>query len=157
MMKFRRDVIVGRGGQGILAGRADTFHARVICPQDERIAPTLRGALRDEFRRIRRPPYGVLWCVGINFVLVTTFWFVPWPVVKDFMFNLHRTFWFPIVMASWLIADVPATNELAPDRWRVLAALDDEAAIDRLLRAKHLALWLITTPITVADTPTLRA
>lgn len=117
---------------------------------DERVAPTLRGAVRDEFRRIRRPPYGVLWCVGINFVLVTTFWFVPWPVVKDFMFNLHRTFWFPIVMASWLIADVPATNELAPDRWRVLAALDDEAAIDRLLRAKHLALWLITTPITVA-------
>ncbi|MFM7271084.1 MAG: hypothetical protein ACKO2C_05570 [Actinomycetes bacterium] len=45
---------------------------------------------------------------------------------------------------------MPATNELAPDRWRVLAALDDEAAIDRLLRAKHLALWLITTPITVA-------
>ena len=58
----------------------DTVNAS---PQDERIAPTLRGALRDEFRRIRRPPYGVLWCVGINFVLVTTFWFVPWPVVED--------------------------------------------------------------------------
>lgn len=115
----------------------------------EVVAPTLREAVRDEFRRIRRPPYGVIWCIVINFVLVTAFWFVPWPVINDFMFSLHKTFWFPLVMASWLIADVPATNELAPDRWRVLAALDDEAAIDRLLRAKHLALWMITTPMTV--------
>ena len=38
-------VIVGRGGQGILAGRRDVFHARVICPQDERIA---RIAQRDD-------------------------------------------------------------------------------------------------------------
>ncbi|MFA7295884.1 MAG: cytidylate kinase-like family protein [Dehalococcoidia bacterium] len=38
-------VIVGRGGQGILAGRADTFHARVICAQDERIR---RIAARDD-------------------------------------------------------------------------------------------------------------
>lgn len=37
-------VIVGRGGQGILADRTDAFHARVICPQDERIA---RIAQRD--------------------------------------------------------------------------------------------------------------
>lgn len=37
-------VIVGRGGQGILADRADVFHARVICPQGERIT---RIAQRD--------------------------------------------------------------------------------------------------------------
>lgn len=37
-------VIVGRGGQGILAGRSDVFHARVICPLEERIA---RIAQRD--------------------------------------------------------------------------------------------------------------
>lgn len=115
----------------------------------EVVAPTLREAIRDEFRRIRRPPYSVIWCIVINFVLVTTFWCVPVPVLKEFMFSLHKTFWFPLVMASWLISDVPATNELAPDRWRVLAALDDEAAIDRLLRAKHIALWMITTPMTV--------
>lgn len=115
----------------------------------ERIAPTLAGAVRDEFARIRRPPYGVVWCVVVNATLVTALWFVPWPVVHDLMFRLQRTFWFPIVLASWLIADVPATNQLAPDRWRVLAALDDEAALDRLLRAKHLALWIITTPVTV--------
>jgi hypothetical protein len=115
----------------------------------EVIAPTPREALRDEFRRIRRPPYSVIWCIVINFVLVTGLWFLPLPVIKDFMFNLHATFWFPMVMASWLLADVPATNQLAPDRWRVLAALDDEESLDRLLRAKHLALWIITTPITV--------
>ena len=37
-------VIVGRGGQGILADRADAFHARVICPLEERVE---RIALRD--------------------------------------------------------------------------------------------------------------
>jgi hypothetical protein len=115
----------------------------------EVVAPTLRQAVREEFTRIRRPPYSVIWCIVINFVLVTTCWFLPIPVIKDFLFSLHKTFWFPLVMASWLIADVPATNELAPDRWRVLAALDDEVAIDRLLRAKHIALWMITTPMTV--------
>ena len=115
----------------------------------DRVAPRLGLALREEFRRIRRPPYSVIWCIVINFVLVTTCWFLPVPVIKDFLFTLHKTFWFPLVMASWLIADVPATNELAPDRWRVLAALDDEAAIERLLRAKHIVLWMITTPMTV--------
>jgi len=115
----------------------------------ERIAGTLPEAVRQEFARIRRPPYGVIVCIVVNAVLVTVLWFVPVPVVQDLMFSLHRTFWFPIVLASWLIADVPSTNQLAPDRWRVLAALDDETAIDRLLRAKHLALWLITTPLTV--------
>ena len=115
----------------------------------EVVAPTLREAVHDEFRRIRRPPYSVIWCIVINFVLVTTCWFLPVPVIKDFLFTLHKTFWFPLVMASWLIADVPATNELAPDRWRVLDALDDPVAIERLLRAKHIVLWMITTPMTV--------
>lgn len=121
-------------------------------PHDDQgavVAPTLRDAVRDEFGRIVRPPYGVVWCIAINFVLVTTFWFAPWPLINDLMFSLHKTFWFPLVMSSWLIADVPSTNQLAPDRWRVLAALDDAPAIDRLLRAKHLVLWMITTPLTV--------
>jgi hypothetical protein len=30
-------VIVGRGGQSLLAGHADTMHVRVVCDQDERI------------------------------------------------------------------------------------------------------------------------
>ncbi|MFM7616795.1 MAG: hypothetical protein ACKO72_04960 [Actinomycetes bacterium] len=88
-------------------------------------------------------------CIAVNGVLVTALWFVPWPAIHDVMFSLHHTFWFPIELASWLIAGVPSTNQLAPDRCRVLPALDDEAAIDRLLRAKHVALWTITTPITL--------
>lgn len=31
-------VIVGRGGQGILADRDDAFHVRVVCPVEDRIA-----------------------------------------------------------------------------------------------------------------------
>jgi hypothetical protein len=115
----------------------------------DRVAPRLGLAVREEFRRIGSPPYGVIWCIVINAVLVTTLWFVPIPAVQDLVFTLHKTFWFPIVLASWLISDVPSTNQLAPDRWRVLAAIDDPASIDRLLRAKHVAIWCITTPITV--------
>lgn len=52
------------------------------------------------------------------------------------MFDLHGAPAFPIVPGNWMHADVPATNLLAPDRSRVLAALDDEAMLIRVLTAK---------------------
>ena len=51
-----------------------------------------------------------------------------------------------MVLALWMYADVPATNVLAPDRERVLAALDDPAMLRRLLYAKNLALWCFVAP-----------
>jgi hypothetical protein len=51
-----------------------------------------------------------------------------------------------MVLAGWMYADVTATNLLAPDRQRVLAALDDPPMLRRLLYAKNIALWCFVAP-----------
>lgn len=102
-----------------------------------------------ELRRIVRPPREVLLCVAANGILVSALWFLSPVRLFDAVFTLHQAFMFPVVMASWMIADVPSTNELAPDASRVLSLLaaEDAAGLTRLLRAKHLVLWLVVTPI----------
>ena len=118
--------------------------------QSETFIPSsLRGALRVELQRVRKPPYSVLVCISVNAILVALLWFVAPTWLHDLFFSWDSTYFFPIVLASWMIADVPATNQLAPDRSRVLPSLDNTEAIARLLRSKHLAIALICTPITV--------
>ena len=109
----------------------------------------LRHDVLTEARRVMRPPREVLICVAANGVLVSVLWFFSPVRLFDAIFTLHQAFMFPVVMASWMIADVPATNELAPDATRVLALLEDDdvVGLERLLRAKHLVLWVIVTPI----------
>ena len=55
------------------------------------------------------------------------------------MFTLHGSLAFALVLAAWMYADVPATNVLAPDRQRVMAAIDDPVLLRRLLYAKNIA------------------
>jgi hypothetical protein len=64
------------------------------------------------------------------------------------MFSLHGALAFPIVLGSWMYADVPATNVLGSDV-RVAAVLDDEVGVMRLLAAKCLVLWLFVAPLCV--------
>ena len=113
------------------------------------ISPTLKGALKRELRRIGRPPYSVLICIAVNGFLVTLLWFFAPTWLYDLIFSSDNIYFFPIVLASWMIADVPATNQLAPDRSLVLSSLDNEEGLARLLRAKHLAIAGICIPITV--------
>lgn len=117
--------------------------------EESSISSSLRGALKTELRRIRRAPYSVLICISVNGILVTLLWFFAPPWLHDLFFSWDNVYFFPIVLASWMIADVPATNQLAPDRSRVLSSLDDAKGLARLLRAKHLAIALICIPITV--------
>ena len=49
---------------------------------------------------------------------------------------------FALVLAAWMYSDVPATNVLAPDRQRVMAAIDDPVMLQRLLYAKNIVLWM---------------
>ena len=47
-------VIVGRGGQAILAGRADTFHIRVVCDLEERVRRVAeRDSMTENDARVR--------------------------------------------------------------------------------------------------------
>jgi hypothetical protein len=51
-----------------------------------------------------------------------------------------------MVLATWMLADVPATNVLGNDPHRALEVLDEPAALRGLLYAKSVALWLLVCP-----------
>jgi len=50
-------------------------------------------------------------------------------------------------LAVWMYSDVPATNVIAPDRRRMLAALEEPDELRLLWSAKNVALWLLVSPV----------
>ena len=74
-------------------------------------------------------------------------WFLLPVKWQDWLFTLHGPSAFAMVLAFWMYADVPATNVLAPDRERMVAALDEPAMLRRLLYAKNIALWCFVAPV----------
>src|SRR5271157_3295539 len=86
---------------------------------------TLRHAVRVEFGRAFHAPYEVPIVIAVNGLLMTGLWFLLPPHWKDALFSLHGTLAFAMVLAAWMLSDVPATNLLGPDARRVVAALDD--------------------------------
>jgi len=69
--------------------------------------------------------------------------------IQDLLFTLHGALAFPVVLATWMLSDVPATNVLGTEAERTLEALDDPAALRRLLYAKNAVLWVMVAPICV--------
>lgn len=112
----------------------------------ERLLPeTLPQAVRAEWARAWRPPFEVIGVVAGNGLLMVLAWFV---LPRSWMFAFQGALAFPMFLASWMLADVTATNLLAPDRDRVLAALDgDPGALRRLLYAKNIVLWMLVAPL----------
>jgi len=119
----------------------------VLPVEAEGLPPTFLIAFVDELRRSIRPPYEVMVVVACNAGLACVLWFFSPTWLYDAMFNVHSLLLFPMVLAMWMFSDVPATNELGPDRLRMSAALDDRVMIERLLRAKHLVLWCLVSPV----------
>jgi hypothetical protein len=84
--------------------------------------------------------------VAGNAGLVVVCWqFLPLGL-QDWLFHFHGALAFPMVLATWMLADVPATNVLGDDPGRALEALDDPAELRRLLYGKSIALWLLVCP-----------
>lgn len=108
---------------------------------------TLRQAVRAEFGRAFREPYEVPIVVAINGVLTAVLWFFLPASWKNALFSVHGTLAFAMVLASWMISDVPSTNVLGPDAERVLACLDDPVMFRRLLYAKNIVLWTLVAPL----------
>ena len=76
-------------------------------------APTRLGQLvRLEFGRAFLSPYVAPSVVVTNGLLMTAAWFLLPTRWQDALFSLHGTFAFALVLASWMYADVPATNVL---------------------------------------------
>ena len=114
-----------------------------------RIPTSLGEAVRVEFRSALSPPYETPVVVAVNGALMSSAWFFLPPPLKDKLFTLHGTLAFAVVLAFWMYSDVPATNVLAPDRLRVLAAIDDPRIQRRLLYARNIVLWILVTPVCV--------
>ncbi len=141
-----------RGTDGVPRfAETGSYHGR-IAPSPVTLTPvvlpsTYRAAFRAELRRAFRPPYEDPAVVVGNGVLVTVAWlWLPLPL-QNLLFSLHGALAFPVVLATWMLSDVPATNVLGSDADRVLAALDDPATLTRLLYAKVAVLWLLVAPV----------
>ncbi len=111
---------------------------------------TLLSAVRAEFRRAFHSPYETPIVVVVNGLLMTVLWFGLPVGLQDALFTLHGELAFPMVLASWMISDVPATNVVGPDRFRVASVLDDPQHLRRLLYAKNLVLWALVAPFCAA-------
>ena len=117
---------------------------------DAAAPPRLGPLVRLELRRAFQSPYVAPSVVVINGLLMTGAWFLLPTRWQDALFSLHGTFAFSLVLASWMYADVPATNVLGVGAQRTLEALDDPVALGRLLNARDIVLWMLVTPICVA-------
>ncbi len=114
---------------------------------DAYLPRSLAEAYRLQFDRAFRYPFSVPSTLLANAVLTAVLWFWSPRDLFSLFFNVNELFFFPMVLASWMVSDVPATNEYAPDALRILAALDDPTMLTRLLRAKHLVLWTLISPV----------
>lgn len=104
----------------------------------------LRDAVTVELARIWKHPADTLAVVAVNGVTMTIVWFV---LPRDWFFRFTGPSGYAVALASWMYADVTATNILATDRERVLTLLDKPEEIRNLLRAKEIALWLFIAPL----------
>ena len=104
-------------------------------------------ALRSEFRRITRPPFETLLTVAVNAALMSSAWFFLPTSLRDQVFELHGSLAFAFVLSSWMYSDVPATNVLACDTVRTLAAIDEPGALHLILTARRRMLWLVVAPV----------
>ncbi|MCU7729097.1 hypothetical protein ODJ79_35745 [Actinoplanes sp. KI2] len=114
-----------------------------------RVPATLPQAVREELRRALHPPYDLPLGILGNGVLLVICWTLLPARAVDALFRFQGPFAFAMVLALWIYSDVPVTNPLCGDAGHSIAALDDPAALRRLLYAKNIAMWLLATPLCV--------
>jgi hypothetical protein len=100
-----------------------------------------------ELRRAFHPPFEVPVMAAVNGTSVTLAWFLAPARLTRLLFTFHGPLGFPMALAGWMLADVPATNLIGADPGWALAALPDRQALRRMYRAKNLVLLLLVAPI----------
>jgi hypothetical protein len=122
---------------------------RVPTPTGHRseLPGSLAEAFGQEYSRVFHLPFDTLLTVSFNAALMSSAWFFLPTSLSDQVFELHGTLAFAFVLSSWMYSDVPATNVLASDAIRILAAIDDPKVLYRILTARRLVLWSIVAPI----------
>jgi hypothetical protein len=107
---------------------------------------SLRAAVVAEFSLAFHRPFTTPIVVLVNALLTVAAWFYSPVGIRDLLFKYHGTLALPMVLASWMLSDVPATNVLGPDPVRVRAALEHPLLLQRLLLAKNVVLWTLVAP-----------
>ncbi|MEV0153401.1 hypothetical protein AB0H57_06610 [Micromonospora sp. NPDC050686] len=110
----------------------------------------LSEAIRAELRRAFRWPFETPIVVATNGTMMTLAWFLLPPSLINLLFSFHGPLAYPMILALWMYADVPATNLLGSDGRRSIGLLDDRRALRHSQRAKNLVLWLLVSPLAAA-------
>jgi hypothetical protein len=105
--------------------------------------PGLRQVLANEYRRVARPPWEIPTVLVTNGALMVAAWFLLPPRVHDFMCSLNGPLAFPVILASWMLADTPATNVMGSNPALALSVLQDQAAYWRWLAARCIVIGSI--------------
>jgi hypothetical protein len=98
--------------------------------------PGLRRAVVSEYRRVVRPPWEIPTALVTNGALMVAAWFLLPPRAHAFMFSLSGPLAFPVILASWMLADTPATNVMGSSPALALSVLEDQAVYWRWLAAR---------------------
>ncbi len=125
--------------------QAPAHRARESVPASP--AGHLWRAVVAELRRSFRPPADIPLILAANAALMCGGWFFLPDSLRDWLFSVHGALAFPIVLESWMLSDVPATNVLGGDARGALAALAEGQSFRRFLYAKSLALWVLAAPV----------
>lgn len=105
--------------------------------------PRLRRAVANEYRRVVQPPWEIPTVLVTNGALMVAAWFLLPPRAHDFMFSLNGPLAFPVILASWMLADTPATNVMGSNPDLALAVLNEQAAYWRWLAARCIVIGSI--------------
>jgi hypothetical protein len=113
--------------------------------------PGLRRAVANEYRRVVKPPWEIPTVLVTNGALMIAAWFLLPPRAHNFLFSLNGPLALPIILASWMLADTPATNAMGSNPTLALSVLGDQAAYWRWLAARCIVIGsLIGVPCAVA-------
>jgi len=107
---------------------------------------SFRRAVTDTYRRVFRAPWEVPAALIGNALLMTAAWFLLPPGVHDWLFALHGPLAFPVLLATWMLADTPSTNVVGHDRTKAMSVLNDGAAFRTWLTARCLVLTSLVGP-----------
>ena len=103
----------------------------------------LRHTVANEYRRLLRPPWDIPTALVTNGALMVVAWFLLPPRAHAFMFSLNGPLAFPVILASWMLADTPATNVMGSNTDLALSVLHDQAAYWRWLAARCIVIGSI--------------
>jgi hypothetical protein len=100
----------------------------------------LRRCVAREYGRILAPPWETPAILLTNATVMVLAWFLLPARAHAFLFSLNGPLAFPIILASWMLADTPATNVMGANTSTALSVVEDRSAYWHWLVARCVVL-----------------